>query len=64
MKKCGPWGKVGFSKAMSAGWIKIDKSQVYSYVYTICEGHFEFEYYTLIFFKVTCSLSDKCFVIK
>jgi len=27
MKKCGPWGKVGFSKAMSAGWIKIDKSQ-------------------------------------
>jgi hypothetical protein len=26
LASCGPWGKVGFSKAMSAGWIQIDKS--------------------------------------
>jgi hypothetical protein len=26
LSSCGPWGKVGFSKAMSAGWIHIDKS--------------------------------------
>ena len=28
MGLCGKWGKIGFSKAMSAGWITIDKSQV------------------------------------
>ncbi len=28
MGLCGKWGKIGFSKAMSAGWISIDKSQV------------------------------------
>lgn len=27
MNLCGPWAKFGFSKAMSAGWIKIDKSK-------------------------------------
>jgi len=27
MTLCGAWGKIGFSKAMSAGWIKIDKSK-------------------------------------
>jgi len=27
MGLCGKWGKIGFSKAMSAGWITIDKSQ-------------------------------------
>ncbi len=26
LASCGAWGKVGFSKAMSAGWIQIDKS--------------------------------------
>ena len=26
LSSCGAWGKVGFSKAMSAGWILIDKS--------------------------------------
>ena len=28
MALCGKWGKIGFSKAMSSGWILIDKSQV------------------------------------
>ena len=28
MAKCGKWGKIGFSKAMSSGWILIQKSQV------------------------------------
>ncbi len=28
MGLCGKWGKIGFSKAMSAGWITITKSQV------------------------------------
>ena len=27
MASCGTWGKIGFSKAMSNGWILIDKSQ-------------------------------------
>merc|ERR1719228_530433 len=25
MAQCGKWGKIGFSKAMSAGWIQINK---------------------------------------